>query len=213
MFLQAILGNDPERFSLAIFGDPTDRAWGWRFEGHHLSINMTIVDEKVSITPLFLGAQPTTVARGERQGLQAMKLEEESARALMLSLGDAAIFSNRALGAHLTQRDTQVSPLEELGVFATNFNAEQRTYLETVLSEYLGVMPDVVAAEYRARLEQAGVDSINFAWAGAQVPLEAHYYRMQNASFLLEFDNSRNGATHIHSVWRDFEHDFGLSWL
>ncbi|MEM6430674.1 MAG: DUF3500 domain-containing protein [Deinococcota bacterium] len=213
MFLQAVLGNDPGRFYLALFGDPNDRAWGWRFEGHHLSVNVTVVDGRVSMTPLFLGAQPTTVARGERQGLQAMKYEEESARALMLSLGEAAIFNARALGNHLTGRDTQVQPLEPVGVPVNTFNADQRGYLETVLGEYLGVMPAPVATEYRGRLEQAGVDNITFGWAGAQVPLQAHYYRMQNASFLLEFDNSRNSATHIHSVWRDFEHDFGLSWV
>ena len=213
MYLQAMLGNDPERFYLAVFGDPNDRAWGWRFEGHHLSINMTIADGRVSITPLFLGAQPTTVARGERQGLQAMKYEEESARALMLSLGSVAIFSNRALGTHLTGRETQVRPLESVGVVASSFNAEQYNNLETVLGEYLGVMPAPVASEHRQRLVQASINTISFGWAGAQVPLQAHYYRMQNDSFLLEFDNSRNSATHIHSVWRDFEHDFGLSWL
>ena len=213
MFLQTVLGRDSERFAMAIFGDPNDNAWGWRFEGHHLSINMTIVDYRVSITPLFLGAQPTTVNQGERQGLQVMKYEEESARALMLSLGNASIFDNRAPGIHYTQRETQVRPLQLSGVVSNQFNEQQYGYVESVLGAYLAVMPDSVAAEHRAKLEQAGLDTINFAWAGAQVPLAGHYYYMQNDAFLLEYDNTRNSATHIHSVWRDFENDFGLSWL
>ncbi len=213
MYLQTVLGRDGERFAMAIFGDPNDNAWGWRFEGHHLSMNVTVVDGRVSMTPLFLGAQPTTVMQGQRQGLQVMKYEEESARALMLSLGSAAIFDNQAPGQHYTQRETQVRPFDAIGVQASNFDVQQMSYMESVLGEYLAVMPAAVSGEYRRQLDQAGVGNINFAWAGAQVPLAAHYYLMQNDSFLLEFDNSRNSATHIHSVWRDFENDFGLSWL
>lgn len=214
MFLQLPLGNDPERYTMAIFGEPSlSEPWGWRFEGHHLSLNYTILGSQVAITPLFLGAWPTLVASGDRQGLQVMGVEEETARSLLHSLGDDALFDRAALGTHVTGRAKQVAPLETVGLLRADFNAEQRTMMDAVLMEYLGVMPAAVADVHRQRLETAGQGNISFGWAGGTEPLQPHYYRMQGPSFLLEFDNSRNGATHIHSVWRDFEQDFGLNWL
>lgn len=62
---------------------------------------------------------------------------------------------------------------------------------------------------------------IYFGWAGSVKPGEAHYYRIQGKTFLIEYDHSQNPANdttqlnpnHIHSVWRDFNGDFGRDWL
>jgi len=142
-----------------------------------------------------------------------MKVEEDEARSLFHSLGDAALFDRTALGRHVTGRERQVQPLEPVGILRIDFTAQQQMMMDAVLNEYLSVMPAAIATEHRQRLESAGQENIRFGWAGGTEPLQAHYYRMQGPSFLLEFDNSRHGATHIHSVWRDFEQDFGLNWL
>ena len=78
-----------------------------------------------------------------------------------------------------------------------------------IVHTYLANHPPAMARAAFARIERAGMARTRFGWAGSTRPGVPHYYRLQGPTFLLEFDNSRNGGTHIHSVWRDFERDFG----
>ena len=61
----------------------------------------------------------------------------------------------------------------------------------------------------RKRDQGHGSGNRLFAWAGGIEPGEGHYYRIQGTGFLLEYDNTQNNANHIHTVWRDYKHDFG----
>ena len=99
-----------------------------------------------------------------------------------------------------------------VGVAAAEFDPDQVTLLREILDVYLGTRPDDLARPLVARLEDAGQGALRFGWAGSVEPLTPHYYRVQGPTFLLEFDNSRNGGTHVHSVWRDFAQDFGAHW-
>ena len=207
--LQNDLGNDPELYYVTVFGTPDVEPWGWRWEGHHLSRRFNIINGKLSVTPFFLGAWPTV----NNAGLKAMEREEWAARELVTSLDDSqhavAIFQQDAPGRHFTQNDVYVSPLENIGIAASNLNTDQQGLITEIIHKYLDTLPDIVAAPHLDRLQAAGIGNITFAWAG---PLEAqrpHYYRLQGPTFLLEHDNSRNRGTHIHSVWRDFAEDFG----
>ncbi|MCB9113656.1 MAG: DUF3500 domain-containing protein [Caldilineaceae bacterium] len=206
MALQSDLGNDPELYYVTLFGTPGEGAWGWRWEGHHLSRHFTVVDGQVVMTPFFLGAWPTVNGAGER----AMPREEDAALELVTSLGAPAIFQENTLTRHVTQNDARVQPLDPVGVeFAAMTDAQQQLVVE-IVETYLAAMPPFMAAAQRARIDAAGLDAIRFGWAG---PLELRrptYYRLQGPTFLLEHDKSRNGGTHIHSVWRDFERDFGM---
>ena len=209
--LQNDLGNDPELYYVTVFGTPGVEPWGWRWEGHHLSRRFNIINGKLSVTPFFLGAWPTV----NNAGLKAMEREEWAARELVTSLDDnqraIAIVQQKAPGRHFTQNEAYVAPLENIGIPTANLNADQQTLVMEVIHKYLDTLPDLVAASHLDRLQAAGFENITFAWAG---PLEAqrpHYYRLQGPTFLLEHDNSRNRGTHIHSVWRDFAEDFGLS--
>jgi hypothetical protein len=74
-------------------------------------------------------------------------------------------------------------------------------------------MTEPLAARRRAALEQTDLGQVTFAWAGSMQQGEAHYYRIQGPSFLVEYDNTQNGANHIHTVWRDFDGDFGRDLL
>jgi hypothetical protein len=210
MSLQNDLGNDPELYYVTVFGTPGGaEPWGWRFEGHHLSRNFSVAGTQVSAAPFFLGSWPTVAS----SGLRAMEREEDAARELVTSLEGAsrtaAIFRERTLTNHVTQNEPLVSPLEPVGVPAGELDADRQALLLEIIQTYLGVLPESVATPMFERLRGAGIENVRFGWAGSLEPRRPHYYRLQGPTFLLEFDNSRNGGTHIHSVWRDFDQDFG----
>lgn len=205
MGLQNDLGNDPELYYVTVFGVPGEGVWGWRWEGHHLSRQFTIAGDEIAMTPFFLGAWPTVSG----EGLRAMASEEDLALELAAGLGEPAIFQANTLTRHVTQNEPRVGPLEAVGVAYRDMSATQQQLVTELLQTYLDVMPEFLAAAQVERIDAAGRDEIRFGWAG---PLELRrptYYRVQGPTFLLEHDKSRNGGTHIHSVWRDFERDFG----
>jgi hypothetical protein len=209
MGLQNDLGNDPELFYITVFGVPGEDVWGWRWEGHHLSRHFTIAGDEIEMTPFFLGAWPTVSGAG----LRAMAGEEDLALELATSLGQPAIFQEKTLTRHVTWNEARVGPLEPVGVAYRDMTAAQQQLVTQLMQTYLGAMPEFLAAAQTERIDAAGRDEIRFGWAG---PLELRrptYYRLQGPTFLLEHDKSRNGGTHIHSVWRDFERDFGYHLL
>jgi Protein of unknown function (DUF3500) len=207
---------DPNRYYVSVFGTPGARAWGWRFEGHHLSRHFTVVGGTLVAEPFFLGAWPTRAPSAYRSvapGYRTMPREEDAAREIVLSLDGRlrrqVVFSSESLTDHLTQNAVRVSPLERVGVLTGDLpSAAQRRVLE-ILRTYLANHPPALARGALVRIERAGIGRTRFGWAGSTRPGVPHYYRLQGPTFLLEFDNSRNSGTHIHSVWRDFERDFG----
>jgi hypothetical protein len=64
-----------------------------------------------------------------------------------------------------------------------------------------------------ARVREGGIEKITFGWAGSTERGKPHYYRVQGPLFLIEYDCSQNGGNHIHTVWRDFNGDFGRDLL
>jgi hypothetical protein len=211
--------RDPELYYFSIFGTPSHSApWGFRAEGHHLSLNFTLVqDTLIATTPAFFGANPAEVRSGSRRGLRALADEEDIARDLVLSLDERQL--RAALIAAETPRDivtgnaARVEPLSPIGIRVTELRPEQRAILVRLLDVYLGRMAEPVAARRRAELERTDLDQVAFAWAGSMRKGEAHYYRIQGPSFLVEYDNTQNRANHIHTVWRDFDGDFGRDLL
>jgi hypothetical protein len=211
--------RDPERYYFSLFGTPSDRApWGVRAEGHHLSLNFTLVGGALIATaPAFFGADPAEVRRGSRAGLRALADEQDLGRELLLSLDEGQ--RAQAIIATATPRDivtgaaARVEPLAPIGIRITQLRPEQAAILLRLLDVYLGRMAEPLAAQRRAALEQADFSEVAFAWAGSTRPGEAHYYRIQGPSFLVEYDNSQANANHIHTVWRDFDGDFGRDLL
>ncbi len=210
MSLQNDLGNDPELYYVTVFGAPgSAEPWSWRFEGHHLSRHFTMVGDQLAVTPFFLGAWPTVSSAG----LKAMEREEWAARELITSLEgsqrQAALFQERTLTRHATQNEPYVTPLDPVGLLASEFNPDQQALMLEIVQTYLGTLPEALATAHFERLRDAGLEDVRFGWAGSLDSFRPHYYRLQGSTFLLEFDNSRGGGTHIHSVWRDFAEDFG----
>lgn len=205
--LQLELGQDDGLYYVSIFGAPGAGTWGWRFEGHHLSKHFTVAGQRVTMTPFFTGAWPTQPTSAAR----AMPREEDAARELLRSMSadqrKTAIFQIDSLTQHVTQNAVRVAALPAVGITTSNLSAAQQNLMLEVIGSYLGTLPQAVG---QPMLEVAKREfaASRFGWAGSLEPLRAHYYRWQSASFLLEFDNSRNGGTHIHSVWREFARDF-----
>ncbi len=207
--------RDTDLYYVSVFGKPSlDGKWGLRFEGHHLSLNYTIVDGKfVATAPTFWGANPATVREGSRKGIRALAKEEDLARELLHSFDSQqradAILRKEAFRDILTGTDVKVDPFDFKGVAMSNMNESQRALLLSLIREYTDNMPEAVAKKRFSALKKAGLDSIRFAWAGGTHASEKHYYRIQGPTFLVEYDNIQNQGNHIHSVWRDFDGDFG----
>jgi hypothetical protein len=211
--------RDPELYFFSIFGTPSDTApWGWRVEGHHLSLNFTIVGGRpVATAPSFMGANPAEVRSGSRRGLRALAPEEDLARELVTALTATqratALIAAEAPRDIITGNAVEIDPLTPPGIAVGQLEREQAALLLRIVDEYLSRMSESLAAERRARLERTDFSRITFAWAGSIERGQPHYYRIQGPSFLIEYDNTQNGANHIHTVWRDFAGDFGRDLL
>jgi len=207
--------RDPELYYFSIFGKPSPKdPWGWRVEGHHISIHFTIVKgEMLSNTPLAFGANPAEVREGERKGLRALAGEEDRGRDLILALDEkqraVAVFDQKAPSDILTLAKIKADPLKPEGIPAGQMNDRQQALLGKLIDEYLARMPQDVAEERSKKMREAGFDKIYFGWAGGVNKGDPHYYRVQSPTFLIEYDNTQNEANHIHTVWRDFNGDFG----
>lgn len=208
------LRRDPDLYYLTIFGTPSDGApWGWRFEGHHLSLNFSSATGKiVAATPAFFGANPARVEKGPKAGLRVLGAEEDLARSLLASLDAGqrrlAVISSTTPSDIILRPGRQSVPAPE-GLSAREMTPAQKAALKTLLEEYLGNMREDVARAQREKIEKAGIDAIRFAWAGGDRPGQGHYYRLQGPTFLVEYDNTQDGANHVHSVFRDLQSDFG----
>lgn len=223
----------PDLFYVGIFGAPSTKdPWGWTFEGHHVSTHFTIRGNQVSTTPMFLGSQPNDLPAARLEGpalAAAQKIppslagrilgpEEDKGRALVQSL-DA---KQRAMTvfARTEKRDAdmlsgintrRVTPLKSPGLPGRQMNAKQKALLVELVEEYLTRMPADVAADRRRRLlEGAALDDVAFQWDGSTESGQAHAYIVQGPTFLIEYAQNRgNNVGHVHTIWRDFNGDFG----
>jgi hypothetical protein len=207
--------RDSVRYYFSIFGTPSrQQTWGWRVEGHHVSLHFTVVNGTlVASSPTMFGSNPAEVPDGPRRGTRILAAEEDSARALLMSLDASqrakAVLDAVAPNEILTTNKVDINPLSPAGIPASDLTAGQRDLLMKVVEAYTSFMADDIAAERLTRLRKAGLDKIAFAWAGESERGKKHYYRVQGPTFLIEYDNTQNNGNHIHSVWRDFAGDFG----
>jgi hypothetical protein len=211
--------RDPENYSWTLFGDvEAGTTWGWRVEGHHLSLNFAFAaNASAAVTPAFMGANPARVPSGPLEGLRVLGAQEDIARELMRALTPAhrqrAIIEARSIGDIVSgpgRADALKSPV---GVPFAELALSQRTLGERLIEEFVGNLRTELGEAQRARIREAGLGAIHFAWAGAVEPGHAHYFRLHGPRLLVEHDNTQNDANHVHSVWRDPTRDFLLDVL
>ena len=207
--------RDPEWYFLAMFGIPEDTGqWGFRFEGNHLSVNLTVSEgEVIGTTPLFMGAQPASASPGRAASEGPLSNVARAGRTLLEALTDQqrrrAVFSATPPDDILTGSSDRASRTVMLGIRYAELDEAQRGLLLDLIRSYAGRWePDLAAAEVEA-LEAAGLDEVRFGWAGPTTPQAAFYYRVQGRDFIIEYGHVDGDLDHVHSVWRKFDDDFG----
>jgi hypothetical protein len=209
--------RDPEKYFVSIFGTPGGKEpWGWRWEGHHQSFNYTCAgDGAPTMTPSFFGSNPGVVQAGPKKGTRVLGKEEDLGRALIKSLDEEQ--RKKAVILQDAPKDILNVPgrsdTKPEGISYAALKGDQQKQLVELTKVYLLRCRPDVAAEDWSRVEKAGLDKLHFAWAGGFELGEPHYYRVQAGNFVVEYDNVQNGANHPHSVWRDFDRDFGADVL
>ncbi len=208
--------RDPQKYFLSVFGTPAEKGtWGWRLEGHHISLNYSVKDGKVvASTPEFFGANPGTIEAGPGRTIRVLGAEEDIARQILKLCNEdqkKACWLDKAApddlrGGGVLQPETTPA----VGLPASKMSVDQKKLLAELLNEYLKNMPADVVRERRERLEKAGVDNIHFAWWGDSERNLRHYYRVQGPTFIIEYNNTQNAANHVHSMWRDMAGDFAI---
>jgi hypothetical protein len=209
--------RDPELYYMTVFGDPSTKgAWGWRLEGHHVSLRFAIDNGRmlVSSTPQFLGSNPAEVpyGYGPYTGLRVLAAQEDAARALVLALDSKqqaiAIVAPKPRG-FASGTTVKFDPQTPVGLAVAQMSSKHRDMLMKLIDSYASIMPADIAAERMARIKAAGIDKIMFAWSGATEKGQQYQYQVQGPTFLIEHNNTQNNGNHIHAVWRDFNGDFG----
>lgn len=237
--------RDPGKYTLAIYGEPPllqpsppppppplsapqpapDRAakpWGWKIEGHHISLNFTSSGTVLtSVTPAFLGSNPASVPGGAQVGRRVLAAEEDLGRALVTMLDPeqrrAAIIADTAPTDVILGPGRGFDQAPAAGLPASKMTPAQREALWAIVEEFAHNLRRELAESELARIrgvggaggeDGAGIDLIHFAWAGSLQPGEGHYYRLRGPTFVIEFDNTQNNANHAHALWRDTTRDF-----
>ena len=208
--------RDPELYFVSIFGEPSNEGtWAWRIEGHHLAVNVTMQNGRVTASsPMFMGSNPAEVLDGPRAGLRALGADEDRARDLLNALNESQ--SARAVILEDAPRDIITGNALEAnieggraGIAASDMTDTQQTMLRALIGEYTGRMAQGIETDTWSAIEAAGFDNVHFAWAGGAERREGHYYRVEGPTFLIEYDNTQNQNNHVHSVFRDLTNDFG----
>jgi hypothetical protein len=224
--------RNPGWYFFTIFGTPSKTGkWGWRVEGHHLSINFTMQGAQViASTPCFFGANPAQVKGGPNKGKRILPEAEDFARDLFKSLDEdqkklayqSKPFGEpgenpKVKGGKQAYKPRTKAPHvgDAVGLAAAKMTKPQKETLMKLIKSYTDRMPGDVAALELKQVSDGGLDNIHFAFTGSPDPGKGYTYRVQGPTFVLEFlnvqnDSAGNPANHIHSCWRRIKGDFGL---
>jgi hypothetical protein len=212
--------RDPGWYFVSLFGTPSKTGkWGWRIEGHHLSLNFTVDKGKVlSATPAFFGANPAKVRDGDKKGLRTLPESEDFARDLFASLDvdqQKVALQPKQFGEPQAGKPAP-DVGKPVGLAAAKMTNDQRDLLQNLIRGYTERMPPEVATAQREEVRKAGLEAVHFAFAqDKDKPGQPYTYRVQGPTFVIEFlnvqaDSAGNPANHIHSCWRNLAGDFGL---
>jgi hypothetical protein len=212
--------RDPQWYFFTLFGTPSNTGkWGWRVEGHHLSLNFVIDGGQVqSATPAFFGANPATVMDGERKGTRALADADDLAKELYKSLNEEQqqIAHQDKEFPEIEGRTRVPKAGEPKGLAFAKMEPKQQELLRKLIESYARRMPADVAEAEMSDVRKSGLDAVHFAFAGDPETGKPHTYRVQGPTFVIEFlnvqaDSAKNPANHIHSAWRTIKGDFGLA--
>ncbi|MDB4703996.1 DUF3500 domain-containing protein [Akkermansiaceae bacterium] len=220
MTLEEILrsrGGDPkvrntEKYNIAIFGSPSPtKPWGWRFEGHHLSLNFSLLGDKVIGLPAFYGTNPAELKKGPLKGMRPLGEIEDAGRQLAKDLIKAdmsPVFSEKAPKEILTAQDSTAKAQQIMGTTSDKMNGEQVKQILAIVSQVASMQRGEITNESLRKINTMQRKKLHFAWGGSLERNGPHYFRIQGVDFIVEYANTQNDANHAHLVWRDLKDDF-----
>jgi hypothetical protein len=206
--------RDPLNYYFTIFGTPSkEMPWGWRIEGHHLSLNYSSASGLIdSSTPSFMGANPGIVLSGPNKGGQILKQETDLGFSLVNSFAGDQLqtvrFSETALPEIVSGNDRKAKNLEPKGISYNSMNEQQKKTFMQLLDVFVKNYQLGFGRKLMEKIKKAGIENLSFAWAGSLQPGAGHYYRIQGPMLLIEYDNTQNNANHVHTAVRDLTNDF-----
>ena len=225
MTLEEILrsrGGDPkvrntEKYNIAIFGSPSPtKPWGWRFEGHHLSLNFSLLSDKVIGLPAFYGTNPAELKKGPLKGMRPLGEIEDAGRQLAKDLIKAdmsPVFSEKAPKEILTAQDSTAKAQEIMGTTSDKMNGEQVKQILAIVAQVASMQRGEITNESLRKINTTQRKKLHFAWGGSLERNGPHYFRIQGVDFIVEYANTQNDANHAHLVWRDLKNDFARNSL
>ncbi|MEN9684623.1 MAG: hypothetical protein RLZZ28_409 [Bacteroidota bacterium] len=206
----------PKNYYFAFFGQPTEAQWGFKLEGHHLSINFTFVDDKIAVTPFFIGTDPAEYPTSEYAGWRVLGQEEDLGLKLINSLTkdqqQKAILSTEVPADIITAAESGKRLVDYWGIKAAALTEKQKALLQYIIREFVFNMEYEKAMTEYDKIIKAGIDNIYFGWIGGKEEKQAHYFILNGPGFLIEFDNNggpRRAANHIHAIWREKGNEYG----
>jgi hypothetical protein len=206
----------PKNYYFAFFGSPEDSIWGFKLEGHHLSVNFTFAPKQLSVTPFFVGTDPAEYDNSEYAGYRVLGQEEDLGIKLIHLLSPdqqkKAIKTSAVPGDIITAAESGRRLVENWGITGAEMNNEQKIVLQYIIREYVFNLEYEKATDEYNKILKAGIDKVYFGWIGATDEMKPHYFVLNGPTFLIEFDNNggpRNGANHIHTIWREKGKEYG----
>jgi Protein of unknown function (DUF3500) len=214
-FIQSLLWSH-KNYYFAFFGQPTDTVWGYKLEGHHLSINFTFVNDKLCVTPFFIGTDPAEYESDVYAGWRVLGQEEDLGLRLIQLFTPAqqskATMNTKVPQDIITAAESGKRLVDNWGILGAAMNEKQKAVMQYIIREFVfNLEYDKAVVEYD-KIIKAGIDKIYFGWIGAYDENKPHYYVLNGPTFIIEFDNNggpRNGANHIHAIWREKGNEYG----
>ena len=207
--------RDSGNYAFAIYGEPGDGDWGWKLAGHHLAMNFTVSDDRISFTPTFFGSNPMAIQSGPYAGRMVMPHEGQRGIDLMLSLNAEqrkTALIHTEVASDVFEGPGRRASLDKFeGLRSAELSDEQMQLLRILVLEYIGNVDHEAAAAQLKHIENAGWDELWFSWRGPVDATQAFYYRVHGPRLLIEYN--RQNANHDHSVVRDPVNDYGEDWL
>lgn len=200
-----------KNYYFAFFAKPTDSVWGYKLEGHHLSINFTFVNDELSVTPFFIGTDPAEYPVSEYAGWRVLGQEEDLGIKLIQLLTPAqqkkATMSTAVPKDIITGAESGKRLVDNWGILGADMNDNQRSVLEYIIREFVfNLEYDKAVVEY-GKIIKAGIGKIYFGWIGEYEEKKPHYYVLNGPTFIIEFDNA--SGNHIHAIWREKGNEYG----
>ena len=206
----------PRNYFFAFFGSPQENQWGYKLEGHHLSLNFTFVSDKLSVTPFFVGTDPAEYLISEYAGWRVLGQEEDLGRKLIILLTEQqkkkAIQSIDVPGDIITSAESGKRLVDHWGIKGNELDKNQKAILQNIIREFVFNLGYEKAVLEYDKIVKAGIDNVYFGWIGGLEEKQAHYYILNGPTFLIEFDNNggpRRSANHIHAIWREKGNEYG----